>query len=70
MLLCIIPPNLRLIPEILKELERERRPSNVVKISFSINNWEDVFSYSGSSHSFIFMVGNRKISHYTESFTF
>ena len=31
MLLCIISSNFRLIPDILKELELERRPSDLVK---------------------------------------
>ena len=31
MLLSIIPPNFRLIPEILKELEGQRCPSDLVK---------------------------------------
>ena len=30
MLQCIIPPNFRLIPEIVIELERERRPSDLI----------------------------------------
>ena len=34
MLLCIIPPIFRLISEILKELERQHRPSDLVKKAY------------------------------------
>ena len=37
MLLCIIPTNMRLTPEILKELERQRRPSDLFKQSIIEN---------------------------------
>ena len=34
MLLCIIPPNFRLMPEIFKELERLHRPPDLVKKAY------------------------------------
>ena len=44
MLLCIILPNFKLIPEILKELEPERRPSDLVKKDYhgTRKNWPSI----------------------------